>query len=271
MTKYILRAISSHDEGFPQQFVYKIRIYINTMELDFNSICAHVNLFTVEIRQITQTVQTFKFNSRIIPSTKSIQLKAEVNAPRCSYVKSVNILHDGTNWTIDAIPMLDITKVRSLYLPFVFRNFQLGVMHVKQWASRKAGDLGWNYEFFENNGLMPVSGLNQNTFSIRLIHPHLLGNTYVIHIDINKMLDNMCSYDLHGTLSYTDGPELEFTSVRELETRFFNIQERPSSRKTPESEPRDSLNSQAVWTALDKLATMITKLDAKRHAPILHL
>ena len=230
------------------------------MDIPFKTICSHVSEFETHVNNIAHTIPTFEFCVDIDRSSKKIQLRASVNLYGDVIIKSAEISHDGEKWRIDGIHITDVSQLRSLYLPFVFKKFQLGILQLIQWAPEQAVGLGWTYSFLENTILMYKGNVYQNAVTIGLT-PSLSHLGVQIRVERTA---NMCTTDICGQLIFDGHSSYRFKSVQDLRRKFDGTLARARSvNRAGASAEDDNLgttttDSQAIWTAIDKLATMMT-------------
>ena len=230
------------------------------MDAPFETICSQVSEFAIHVNNIAHTIPTFEFCVDIDRSSKKIQLRASVNLYGDVIIKSAEILPEGEKWRIDGIHITDVSQLRSLYLPFVFKKFQLGILHLTQWAPEQAKQRGWSYSLYENTTLINKGRVYQNAVAIGLTPP-LGGLGVQIRVD---RTDDMCTTNIHGQLIFDGHSSYRFESVQDLRTKFDGTLASAHSANSGDGSPDDAdwgtttTDSQAIWTAIDKLTTMMT-------------
>jgi len=230
------------------------------MDTPFETICSQVSDFARHVHNIVDEIPTFDFSVDIDRSSKKIQLRASVNLYGDVIIKSAEILPEGEKWRIDGIHITDVSQLRSLYLPFVFKKFQLGILQLIQWAPEQAVGLGWSYSLYENTILMYRGNVYQNAVTIGLTPPL---SSLGVQIRVERTA-NMCATDIRGQLIFDGHSSYRFKSVQDLRRKFDGTLARAhSANRAGASAEDDNLgtatsDSQAIWTAIDKLATMMT-------------
>ena len=230
------------------------------MDTPFETICSQVSDFARHVHNIVDEIPTFDFSVDIDRSSKKIQLRASVNLFGDVIIKFAEILHYGEKWRINGIHIEKIEQLRSLYLPFVFKKFQLGILDLIQWAPEQAAQRGWSYSFLESTILMYRGNVYQNAVTIVLTPPlsHL-----GVQIRVDRT-DDMCTTNIRGQLVFDGHSSHRFESVGALKAKFAGTLARAhSTNRAGASAEDDNLgtatsDSQAIWTAIDKLATMMT-------------
>ena len=212
------------------------------MDADFQSIHTQVELFK----------QHIQCNQRVTFSFSAGNMRIALNASTDTNEKSATIKHNGTKWVIDNIPIVNIQEIRSKYLPFIFKEFQQGIMSLMEWISIEARGLHWSYAWYENKTLM------HKGYEYKIAGNIMLADTTrrdVFKISINRT-DDMCTKNIEGLMVFKDMPAVAFTSLDDIEQSFHRLIE-DWEYETSE-QPSTDFGSHAIWTAIDKLATMMT-------------
>jgi len=213
----------------------------------FQSICAQVQSFGDDIRGISAVYPGFTFSIKEIADEQRILLTATAALSDSFDSKSATIANNGSKWTIDGLYITDTYKVKSLYLPFVFKRFQLGVLNILEQIPKIEEQLHMLTAVFESPYLL-VRGLEYtNALVIRLSN---VDDTEFIYINVNRN-EQMDTDQIRGLLKIHDNPGFTFTSVSELmhKLELFVVQERQLIT-----------GSAPVWMALDKLAMIMTHI-----------
>ena len=149
----------------------------------------------------------------------------------------------------------------EVYIPsFCFQEVSVGILDLIQWAPEQAAQRGWSYSFLESTVLMYKGLVYQNAVTIVLTPP---GSNLGVQIRVNRF-DDMCTTNIRGRLVFDGHSSHSFESVRALKAKFDGTLARAHStnRAGPSSEDANlgttTTDSQAIWTAIDKLATMMT-------------
>ena len=212
------------------------------MDADFQSIHTQVETFKQHIQR----------NQRVTFSFSVDNMRIALNASTDTNVKSATITHNGTRWIIDNIPIFNIQEIRSKYLPFIFKEFQQGIMSLMEWISIQATELHWSCAWYENKTLM------SRGYEYKPAGNIMLADTTrrdVFNITINRT-DDMCTDKIDGLMKFKDMPVVAFTSLDEIKQSFHRLIDE-WVHETSE-QPSTGFDSHAIWTAIDKLATMMT-------------
>ena len=213
----------------------------------FQSIRAQVQSFGEDIRGISAVYPGFTFSIEEVTEEQRILLTGTVACPDYSDSKSATIANNGSKWTIDGRHITDTNEVKSLYLPFVFKRFQLGYLNILEQIPKIAEQLRMLTAIYESPYLRERGNLYVNAFIIELSN---VDDTKFIQINVNRN-EQMDTDQIRGLLKIYDNPGFTFTSVSELmhKLELFEVRERPLTT-----------GSAAVWMALDKLAMIMTHI-----------
>jgi len=213
----------------------------------FQSIRAQVQSFGDDIRGISAVYPGFTFSIEEVTEEQRILLTGTVACPDYSDSKSATIANNGSKWTIDGRHITDTKEVKSLYLPFVFKRFQLGYLNILEQIPKIAEQLNMLTAVVESPYLRERGHLYTNAYIIELSD---VDDTKFIQIKVNRN-EQMDTDQIRGLLKIHDNPGFTFTSVSELmhQLELFVVHERQLTT-----------GSAAVWMALDKLAMIMTHI-----------